>query len=294
MKKILVTIVVILFCIAAKSQTPTQVINTPGSKYVFSGSLAMASDHSSNSQKIIIKIYGGSWFGDSNGETTYYISNRNGLSVRKVSLGGEAISGYLSLKAYQNGGNIDFYLVPEPNSYVSFAITSYSYGYTLTPGFVAITEQTSVPIGTDITASLPINPVFINDGAGNVGIGTSSPAEKLSVNGKIRAHEIKVELSGWSDFVFAKDYVLPTLQETEKHIKEKGHLSGIPPAAEVEKNGVDLGDMNKRLLQKIEELTLYLIEQDKKSKIQEAINREMKSKVSDLSSQIEVLKSRKK
>ncbi|WP_285060242.1 hypothetical protein [Pedobacter ginsengisoli] len=98
----------------------------------------------------------------------------------------------------------------------------------------------------------------------NVGIGTSLPSEKLSVKGKIRAQEVKVEMANWSDFVFANDYVLPSLQETEKHIKEKGHLPGIPSAAEVEKNGIELGDMNKKLLQKIEELTLYLIEKDKK------------------------------
>jgi hypothetical protein len=100
---------------------------------------------------------------------------------------------------------------------------------------------------------------------GNVGIGTAIPAEKLSVNGKIRAHEIKVEMANWPDFVFAKNYMLPTLQETEKHIKEKGHLPGIPSAAEVEKNGIELGDMNKKLLQKIEELTLHLIDQNKRN-----------------------------
>jgi len=98
---------------------------------------------------------------------------------------------------------------------------------------------------------------------GNVGIGTATPNTKLAVNGNIRAKEIKVETANWPDFVFAKDYVLPTLQETEKHIKKNGHLPGIPSATEVEKNGIELGDMNKRLLQKIEELTLYLIEQKK-------------------------------
>ncbi|WP_285060267.1 hypothetical protein [Pedobacter ginsengisoli] len=100
--------------------------------------------------------------------------------------------------------------------------------------------------------------------SGNVGIGTTTPAEKLSVKGKIRAQEVKVEMANWADFVFAKDFKLPTLKETEKHIQEKGHLPGIPSAAEVEKNGIELGDMNKKLLQKIEELTLYLIEQEKK------------------------------
>lgn len=106
------------------------------------------------------------------------------------------------------------------------------------------------------------SPFFIKSND-NVGIGTMNPTEKLSVKGKIRAQEIKVEMSNWADFVFAKDYVLPTLQETERHIQEKGHLPGIPSAMEVEKNGIELGDMNKKLLQKIEELTLYLIEQNK-------------------------------
>jgi hypothetical protein len=95
---------------------------------------------------------------------------------------------------------------------------------------------------------------------GNVGLGTVSPKERLSVNGKIRAHEIKVETANWPDYVFAKDYQLPSLKETEQHIKEKGHLPGIPSAEEVKTNGVDLGEMNAKLLKKIEELTLHLIQ----------------------------------
>lgn len=116
-------------------------------------------------------------------------------------------------------------------------------------------------------------PLFItNDN--NVGIGNHFPVsgEKLAVNGKIRAHEIKVETSNWPDYVFAKDYLLPSLQETEKHIKEKGHLPGIPSAEEVKANGIDLGEMNAKLLQKIEELTLHLIEKDKQLDEQKKIN----------------------
>ena len=98
----------------------------------------------------------------------------------------------------------------------------------------------------------------------NVGIGTNDPkGYKLAVNGKIRTQEIKVENTNWPDYVFAKDYKLPTLQQTEQHIKEKGHLLGIPSAAEVKTNGIDLGEMNAKLLQKIEELTLHLIEMKK-------------------------------
>ena len=104
---------------------------------------------------------------------------------------------------------------------------------------------------------------------GDIGIGTPTPNAKLAVNGNIRAKEIKVENNNWPDYVFIKDYQLPTLQETEKHIKEKGHLPGIPSAAEVKTNGIDLGEMNAKLLQKIEELTLHLIEQNKMIKGQQ-------------------------
>ncbi|MGJ8734073.1 MAG: hypothetical protein ACSHW4_13035 [Cellulophaga sp.] len=104
---------------------------------------------------------------------------------------------------------------------------------------------------------------------GNVGIGTVDPGNwKLAVNGKIRAKEIKVE-TGWSDFVFYDDYKLPSLQEVETHIKEKGHLKNIPSAKEVAENGILLGEMDSKLLQKIEELTLYTISQEKKIKKQE-------------------------
>lgn len=98
---------------------------------------------------------------------------------------------------------------------------------------------------------------------GNVGIGTSSPLEKLSVNGKIRAREVKVEVTGWADYVFAADYALNELREVEKYIKENGHLPDIPSAKDVENEGISLGEMNVKLLKKIEELTLYLIQKDK-------------------------------
>ncbi|RZL12927.1 MAG: hypothetical protein EOO89_18620 [Pedobacter sp.] len=98
---------------------------------------------------------------------------------------------------------------------------------------------------------------------GNVGIGTTNPSSKLEVNGSIRTKEIKVEVSNWPDYVFDKSYELPTLSSTESHIKTKGHLPGIPSASQVKATGINLGAMNAKLLQKIEELTLYLIQQQK-------------------------------
>lgn len=104
---------------------------------------------------------------------------------------------------------------------------------------------------------------FVVSNNGRVGIGgVSNPQNALEVNGTIRAKEIKVE-TGWADFVFAPDYQLPTLGEVEAHIKEHKHLPGIPTEAEVKKDGANLGEMNVKLLQKVEELTLYMIQQNK-------------------------------
>ncbi len=110
---------------------------------------------------------------------------------------------------------------------------------------------------------------------GNLGIGTTNPGSwKLAVKGKIRAEEVKVE-TGWSDFVFEKHYDLPTLEEVERHIKDKGHLKDIPSAKEVAENGILLGEMDSKLLQKIEELTLYTIEQEKRIKQLETENEKL-------------------
>jgi hypothetical protein len=98
---------------------------------------------------------------------------------------------------------------------------------------------------------------------GNVGIGTSSPMHKLAVHGTIKAKEVIVETTGWSDYVFAEDYALAPLAEVEAHIKEHKHLPGIPSAAHVADHGVSVGEMQAKLLAKIEELTLHQIAQEK-------------------------------
>lgn len=112
-------------------------------------------------------------------------------------------------------------------------------------------------------------------GSLNVGTENANPEYQFQVKGKIRSEEIKVETANWPDYVFAKDYKLPSLKETEQHIKEQGHLPGIPSAAEVNEHGINLGDMNAKLLKKIEELTLLLIQQNKRI---ETLETEHKSK----------------
>lgn len=117
---------------------------------------------------------------------------------------------------------------------------------------------------------------------GSVGIGTVHTGSfKLAVNGAICAKEIKVE-TGWSDFVFEEDYPLRSLAEVEAFIKENGHLPDIPSAKEVEENGVNVGEMEARLLQKIEELTLYVIQQQKELEELKKENEEQKEEIENM------------
>ncbi|MEE3998767.1 hypothetical protein V1T75_00345 [Tenacibaculum sp. FZY0031] len=121
--------------------------------------------------------------------------------------------------------------------------------------------------------------LYTSESTGNIGIGTTdTKGFKLGVNGKVTATEVKIATyANWSDFVFEKSYKLPSLENVEQHIKEKGHLKDIPSAEEVEKNGFYLGEMDAKLLQKIEELTLYTIQQEKKLKKQNSkINKQQK------------------
>lgn len=136
---------------------------------------------------------------------------------------------------------------------------------------------------------------------GNTGIGTYTPNAKLhlngamlignnaariatgyqlSVDGKIIAEEVRVELSGaWPDYVFANDYKLMPIDELEKTVRRQKHLPNIPSAAEVTaEKGIDLGDINKRLLEKVEELTLYIIELNNKNKALESRVQQLEKK----------------
>ncbi|MDP4209185.1 MAG: hypothetical protein Q8928_10265 [Bacteroidota bacterium] len=117
----------------------------------------------------------------------------------------------------------------------------------------------------------------LNYNQGNVLIGKTSQSNssyKLDVAGKIRTDEIVVNTTG-ADFVFEKNYKLRPLSEVETFIKRNKHLPDVAPAKEMQTNGVSMGDMQAKLLQKVEELTLYTIELEKKMK-------EMQNKMNEL------------
>lgn len=99
------------------------------------------------------------------------------------------------------------------------------------------------------------------DPAGNVAIGTPDPLPgyKVSINGNVKAKELVIETTGWPDYVFADQYKALSLNELEKFIHQHHHLPNIPSADELEQGGLPVGEMQKKMMEKIEELTLYII-----------------------------------
>jgi hypothetical protein len=167
----------------------------------------------------------------------------------------------------------------------------------------------STGAGSTANADNSVEKLRVKDN-GNVGIGTSNPSAKLEVNGaviiggipkngsgtnltagtdymlavkgKVYCQEVHVTpTTQWADYVFKKDYNLLSLEEVERHIKERGHLNDVPSAEEVTKAGYNVGAMDATLLKKIEELTLHLIEQNKQlqelKKVNEVLQKEVQS-----------------
>ena len=151
------------------------------------------------------------------------------------------------------------------------------------PHFNSSSIISTIPLGIRVGS---FQPIFL-PANGNVLIGKSTQtntAYMLDVNGNIRANKVVVNTTG-ADFVFGSDYHLPSLQTVEQFIKANHHLPGIAPAQQMQKDGVDVGDNQTKLLQKIEELTLYIIEQEKQIRTLQEENK----KITDLQTQIDRL-----
>ncbi|BFM42618.1 hypothetical protein CFS9_12590 [Flavobacterium sp. CFS9] len=131
-------------------------------------------------------------------------------------------------------------------------------------------------------------------GGGLVGIGTISPAYKLDVCGTIRAKEVKVDLLGGCDFVFEDDYKLMDLNKLEEFVTRNKHLPEIASEKEMIANGLEMKEFQMKLLQKIEELTLYTIEQNKKLEIQNKKSEKQEKELKLMKQKIKRLESSRK
>ncbi|MDE2847235.1 MAG: Ig-like domain-containing protein [Gemmatimonadota bacterium] len=132
--------------------------------------------------------------------------------------------------------------------------------------------QITVTLGDTMTTTFTVtvqagSPWSVSDAGnvyrleGNVGIGVDDPDERLVVDGRIKAEEIRLEDVTPADYVFDEDYDLMSLDALKEHIRARGHLPGIAPGAQMEAEGVSVGRMQTRLLEKVEELMLYTIDQ---------------------------------
>jgi len=242
-------------------------VNTQGSNNSFLGYYSGLNNKDGNSNTFL-GAYSGQY--NKGGESNTFLgtySGKNNISGLENTFVGDSAG---TKNQYGNGNTYIGFNAGAHNEKDGNVFIGYKAGLNETSSsklYIANTDTTNPLIYGDFSAKhLAFN--------GDVSIGTYLTTDDgvtyaLSVAGKVRAQEVKV-YTDWADYVFEDNYDLPTLSEVEAHIEEHGHLQDIPSAETVEDNGIELGEMNKLLLQKIEELTLYTIEQEKRLKALEA------------------------
>jgi hypothetical protein len=233
------------------------------------------------------------WVGTLSDDPLYFFTNNGGaqmavLPTGQVGIGTTSpLGGYLlDIKGYTrafNNGSTGFVAQTTggTNSWARYYLRSNSQSWFLGTSQDFIGNQFYIAdenFGHTRFSIQPNNGLIWLSTATGVGINTTNTAGyALAVNGRIHSTELVIE-SGWADYVFDKNYKLRSLQELEKFIQQNKHLPNVPSAKEIEENGLNVGDVQKRMMEKIEELTLYVIEQDKQIKKLEAAIQERDKK----------------
>lgn len=282
LKPFIVLLAIFLLPRIVYGQYSQEVVTSNQRPYYFEGNLPPI--NLGNYAKLQIDILGGGWGVSTSGVTTFYVGNRDVLTINQVTMGSGA--DHFAIKAYANpNGYTDIYITTT-DDYAAFTMKACMLQGNSTQ-LITIVQQT--PVGTLLNPT--ITPVFITDASGNIGINTFNPkGYKFAVNGSAVATSMTVKLnSAWPDYVFNPTYQLPSLSEVKAYIDQNQHLPEIPSDQEIAKDGLNLGEMNKLLLKKVEELTLYLIEKDKEVKAQSQNNYALETKLKIQQEQIDRL-----
>ena len=203
-----------------------------------------------------------------------------GISQTNTMSGFSSTSGYLNKLEVIATTNVDKFIRfryggNAPQGFAGIQFSSYNnyswFNYAGETGELIFSQATGNPTFKGDLGS----PIFVMNRYGNIGIGVLNPSNRLEVNGTIRAKEIKLEASNWPDYVFDENYSLMPLDEVSAFIRENGHLPGLKPADAYYKEGVGILELNQQLLEKVEELTLYAIQQEEKLKRLDELEKEM-------------------
>jgi len=188
--------------------------------------------------------------------------------------------GYMGVRGYGSGGTYTGYAYGVYGEASGTAGYRYGvYGYAHGSGDENIGVYGYASGATTNWAAYFSGDAFISSDL-RIGTTTQATGHSLSVNGKVACEEVLVQdLASWPDYVFADEYKLMSLEELEESIQKNNHLPGLPSAMEIEEDGLELGDMQKRVLEKVEELTLYTIEQGKMISEQGKLISELREKM---------------
>jgi len=228
--------------------------------------------------------------------TAWIIGNSPWGNTGKFIIGNQVAGGPI-ITALQNGsvgigttnpaGKLD---LVDSNQHLTFLLNQKLAGaWPATTDATTMTIQSSGISAGNLAFATGNSEVIRITASSNVGIGTTNPAYKLDVLGTIRAKEVLVNLDGGADFVFEKGYKLLPIEHVASYLQKNKHLPDIPSANEMVKNGVSMGDMQVKLLQKVEELTLYAIQQNKKIENQETDRKTLEKKYNALLEKVEML-----